>query len=207
MWAAIEDRAEALKSFKQKHLEALATKIDEMDEPKFSDDHDPLPGGIQHQAEDPDPPEPLVTLLICVFILADPSYEGNIVSISEWVLMDDWNDMKAMLVGDPLYLAVLNDEEKERAMIKSAERFHKALIDTTLPEETDFSISIQRIKELMGKENFGYGRFNGKFDGNKLRKISKAAHGLLQWVEAVVAYYDIRREMKETMGFVPHGFH
>merc|ERR1719183_440116 len=94
MWAAIEDRAEALKSFKEKHILALAHIIDEMDEPNFSPD----PEGETFD-EDPKPPEPVVTLLTCVFILANPSYEEN--SDCSWVLNNDWTDMKAMLIGDP----------------------------------------------------------------------------------------------------------
>ena len=46
---------------------------------------------------------------------------------------------------------------------------------------------IKRIKDLFAKEKT-------TFEGDNMLRISKAGHGLLQWVKAVVSYHHVARE-------------
>ena len=46
---------------------------------------------------------------------------------------------------------------------------------------------IKRIEDLLAKEKTN-------FVGDRMLRISKAGHGLLQWVKAVVAYHHAARE-------------
>merc|ERR1719174_1657120 len=48
---------------------------------------------------------------------------------------------------------------------------------------------IKRIKDLVAKEK-------QNFEGDNMLKISKAGHGLLQWVKAMVAYHDVAKEVE-----------
>merc|ERR1719440_2393776 len=61
----------------------------------------------------------------------------------------------------------------------------KALQDYKKDEMKDRQI--KRLKDLLAKEKTN-------FEGDNMLKISKAGHGLLQWVKATVAYHEVAKE-------------
>merc|ERR1740120_582639 len=52
------------------------------------------------------------------------------------------------------------------------------------------SQQIEKVKDLLGKEKH-------LFEGDNMKKVSKAGYGLLCWVKAMVQYYDAMVEVQQ----------
>jgi hypothetical protein len=151
LWVVVEEATKAKKSFNQKDIQALVTKIEKTQKP----------------------PEDVLTVCMCVMILQPISTPysgtGTEAECEDGVQSVDWEGLKVMFDDKGLY---------------------KALKDYNI-HQADEVLQIQPIRELM---NLGAVDDKSKFDKVVRKFDKKAADGLLQWVQEVVKYHDLKKE-------------
>jgi len=125
----------------------------------------------------------VITVCMCVVILQpistnleETEYELNVArGLEDGVQSADWEGSQADWEG--YGMKVMIDDKG----------LYKAIRDYPIPR-ADEVLQIQRIRELMKK-----------VEDKSVREFSKAADGLLRWVQAVVKYHDLNKELKETI--------
>jgi Ca2+-binding EF-hand superfamily protein len=117
----------------------------------------------------------VITVCMCVVILQPISTPYSGTGEDMMVMVDDKGSYKA--IKDWEGLKVMFDDKG----------LYKAIRDYPIPR-ADEVLQIQPIRELMKK-----------VEDKGVREFSKAADGLLRWVQAVVKYHDLNKELKETI--------
>lgn len=78
-----------------------------------------------------------------------------------------------------------------KIMLSDAGAFLRALFEYNKDNIKDRQV--MRIKDLLAKEKGGA---DGPFAGDNMLKISKAGHGLLCWVKAMIQYHEVRKTVE-----------